>query len=456
MKGAPIVALRLMAALVVAFVFQCPLSTTAMAQSGMEWKEFTRKLDPYFAQDLIDDLLATMPQGSQYRVWGWDVGDFSGDGVTDVAFSINVLGTRKRECVVYKFVDVEGFLVNVSKQTLAYVDLPLEVGVAIRDGACYVTQKRKADAWTIRGFQYRDGAHVLLDEFVSDKVGAYGRETYRNYRSLDTWERFIDQKGDTEFRADYLTIPVYSRGRQVVAGYVNDVVVDRVKYVHEGAYWWKGPEDCSFKARAVYDDDYLYLRIDVVDDKVVTGWCDTCAADKIDIWFDASEPDPATASRSIGKDGKGNIRFRGQSDSGLYVVSVRIGDFEDVRPTVRVRTTDELTPEQEVVVGDVRVVTALRADGYVVKVRIPFLLMGFSRVPVDEAEPVELGCTIAIYDVDNEFRPEETSVISTSELQALRPASFGALRLLSGDVWYGTALNTYSEAVFQALRELGF
>ncbi len=456
MKGASTIALRVTLAIVAALVMQCPLSMDAVAQSGMEWKEFTRKLDPYFAEDLIEDLRTTLPQGTQYRVWGWDVGDFSGDGVTDVAFSINILGTRKRECVVYMFVDVEGFLVNVSKQPLAYVDLPLEVGVVIRDGACYVTQKRKAESWTIKGYQYRDGAHVLLDEFLSDRVGSYGRETYRNYRTLDTWERFVGPKGDTEFRTDYLTIPVYGRGRQVVAGYATDVIVDRVKNVHEGAYWWKGPEDCSFTSRAVYDDDHLYVRIDVVDDKVVTGWCDTCVADRVDIWFDASAPDESTASRSIGKDSKGDITFRGQSDSGLYVVSIRIGDFEDVRPSVRVRTTDDLTPEQEAAVRDVRVVTALRSDGYVVKVRVPFLLMGFSRAPVDAAVPVDVGCTIAVSDVDNEFRAEETSVISTSELQALRPASFGALRMIAGDAWYGQATNIYAESVFQSLRDLGF
>jgi hypothetical protein len=456
MNGASITAVRVTLAIVAAVVLQCPVSTSAVAQSGMEWKEFTKKLDPYFADDLIEDLRTALPQGTSFRVWGWDVGDFSGDGVTDVAFSINILGTRKRECVVYMFVDVDGFLINVSKQTLSYVDLPLEVGVVIRDGACYVTQKRKAEAWTIMGYQYREGAHVLLDEFVSDKVGGYGRESYRNYRTLETWERYISKKGEEEFRSEYLTIPVYHRGRQVVAGYVSDVVVDRVKYVHEGAYWWKGPEDCSYKARAVYDDDFLYLRIDVADDKVVTGWCDTCAADRVDIWFDASEPDASTSSRSIGTDAKGNVVFRGKSDSGLYVVSIRIGDFEDVRPTVRVRTTDDLSPEQEAAVRDVRVVTALRADGYVVKVRIPFLLMGFSRAPIDDSNPVDLGCTIAVYDVDNEFRPEETSIIATSELESLHPASYGALRLLSGETWYGQARNIYSEAVFQTLRDLGF
>lgn len=437
-------------------ILLCPLSGAVYGQSGMEWKDFERKLNAYYAEELIEDIRATMPQGTQYRVWGWDVGDFSGDGVNDVALSINILGTRKRECVVYLFVDIEGFLTNVYKQTLAYVDLPLEVGVVIRDVSCYVTQKRASEAWVIQGFQYRDGAMLLLDEFVSDVVDSYGHESYRNYQTLDTWERFLDSRGKEAFRTEYVTMPVYGRGRQVVAGFVSEAVVDRVRFVHEGAYWWKGEEDASFRVRSVFDDDYLYVRVDVADDHVVTGWCDTCVADRIDIWFDASAPDETTLSRSVFKDTKGRISFREQSDSGLYVVSVRIGDFTDIRPTVRVRTTDDLRPEQEEAVQGVRVVTALRGAGYVVKIRIPFLLLGYDRVPLSDDGLTELGCTIAVYDVDNEFRPEETSVISTSDLSALRPASYGALRFVPNDKWYGQATAIYSDAVFQTLRDLGF
>jgi len=426
------------------------------AQSGMEFSEFQRKIEPYFAVELIDDLRAAMPQGAQYRIWGWDVGDFSGDGIYDVAFTVNVLGTRKRECIVYLFIDNEGFLVNIARFPLAYVDLPLEIGVVIRNTACYVTQKRKADYWTIKGYQYRDGAVVLLDEFVSDKIGAFGHEAYRNFQSLETRERYLTPKGETEFQVDYLTIPTYARGRQIYAGYVNEVHVDAVRNVDEGAFWWQGATDASFSARLVYDDDYLYVRINVMDSTIVTGWCDTCPADRFDIWLDVTPADEVGGSRYVAGMDRSGLKVRTVSDSGLFALSVKIGDFGDIRPSIKVRTTDELAPEQEAAVQQVRVVTAQRLDGYVIKVRIPFVLLGYDKAPIDDKVLTELGCTLALYDVDNEFRPEETTKLSTSAILPLNPSTYGAVRFIPDGLWYGETTNIYTDAVMSYLQELGF
>jgi hypothetical protein len=449
-------AASVLAAVCAAFVCLGPLSKEARAQSGIDYAEFKKKVEPYFAEELIEDITKAMPQGAAFKVWGYDVGDFSGDGVNDVAVSVNVLGTRRRESTVYLFIDNEGFLVNVAKFPLEYIDLPLEIGVAMRDGACYVTQKIKADHWVIKGYQYREGALVLLDDFVSDNVDSYGHERYVNYTTLESKERFLDGKGIEMAKADYLNLPAYSRGRQIVAGYRDEIVVERVRNVHEGAYWWLGPEDASFSARVVYDDDYLYLRVDVKDTSVVTGRCDTCAADRLDVWFDVTPPDSVTGSRTIGRDERGKLVFRGVSDSGLYALSIRIGDFEDVRPSVRVRTTDDLSESQQEAVQRIRVVTSLRSTGYIVKVRVPFLLFGYERVPLDERSVTEMGCTIALYDVDNEFRGDEVSVIATSAINTLQPGTYGAIRFIPDDLWYGETTNIFADAVLSYLRELGF
>lgn len=454
MKHCSVVALLLAISLFI--VWQGPLPLEMHGQSGIDYPEFQKKLEPYFAEELVEDITKAMPQGASFKVWGYDVGDFSGDGVNDVAVSVNVSGTRRRESIVYLFIDNEGFLVNVAKFPLSYVDLPLEVGVAMRDGACYVTQKVKADHWLIKGYQYREGALVLLDEFVSDKVDSYGHESYVNFTTLESRERFLDVKGVEVAKADYLNLPAYSRGRQIVAGYRDDIVVDRIRNVHDGAFWWTGPNDASFTGKVVYDDDYLYVRVDVRDSSVITGRCDSCAADRLDVWFDVTPPDSVTGSRRIGRDDRGRLMFRGVSDSGLYALSIRIGDFEDVRPSVRVRTTDELSESQQDAVQRIRVVTALRSTGYVVKVRVPFLLFGYERVPLDERSVTEMGCTIALYDVDNEFRGNEVSVIATSAINTLQPGTYGSIRFIPDELWYGETTNIFADAVLSYLRELGF
>lgn len=426
------------------------------AQSGMEFADFKRKIEPYFADELIEDLSAAMPKGAQYRIWGWDVGDFSGDGVYDIAFSVNILGTRRKESTVYLFIDTDGFLVNIGRYPLSYVDLPLEVGVAVKEGACYITQKRRSENWTIRGYQYREGSVVLLDEFETDHIGMFAHEAYRNYRTLETRERFVDAKGVVEFKSDYLTVPCYARGRQIHAGFVSDVTVANVNSAQEGAYWWKGPQDASFDARIVYDNDFVYVRIKVHDSDVVTGWCDTCPADHLELWWDVTPPEGESGSRAITAIEHSKLRVRSASDSGLFNFSVRIGDFTESRPSIKVRTTDDLEPEQEQAVQQVRVVTSQLSDGYIVKIRIPFLLLGYDRAPVDERILTELGLTIGLYDVDNEFRPEETTILATSPIRPLDPSSYGAVRFVPDELWYGQTVSIYTDAVLSQLRELGF
>ncbi len=426
------------------------------AQSGMTFEEFQRRADPYFAEDLLADVRNAMPLGANYRIWGWDVGDFSGDGIYDLAVSVHVLGSRKRECLVYMFVDVDGYLVNISKMPFAFIDLPLEVGVVVKDTSCFVTVKRKAEDWSILGYRFREGAVVLVDQFVTDRVEAFGHETYRSFQTLKSRERFLRKDDEAAYESEYMTLPCYSRSRQVFAGFVSEAMAQRIENVTEGSYWWTGEEDASFRARMVYDDDYLYLRVYVRDSNVVTGWCDTCVADHIELHLDVAPRLETEVSRNVSIVKRSDLNVRHVSDTGLFTVVVRLGDFADRLPKVVVRTTDDLDPAQNQARRQIRAVTAPRPDGYVVKVRIPFVMLGYQKAPVDERQPTEFGCTIAVHDVDNEFRGDEYTILATSPLKALDPSTYGSIRFIPDGAWYGESTNIYGEAVLTALRELGF
>ena len=124
------------------------------AQGGLSITDVKEKLKAYFADELLADLEKVMPQGAQYRMWGWDVGDFTGDGYNDVALSVYTSGTRKKECTVHMIADVDGFLTDVATFNVPFVDLPLEVGVVIKDTTCFIARKRKSDDWGMKGYRF--------------------------------------------------------------------------------------------------------------------------------------------------------------------------------------------------------------------------------------------------------------------------------------------------------------
>lgn len=432
-------------------------SAKVCAQSGMTFAEFALKLDPYFDKELIMDISAQLPQGSEYRIWSWDVGDFSGDGFNDVAFAVKVAGEKRKVMNVYLVTDIEGFLTTVAQFQYMYVDLPLEVGVVIKENACYTTRKIEEFNWMVRGYRYDMGSVVLLDEFSTAKVDKFTRETYKNYQSLQTSERFINtQTNETAFSTKYLTIPSYPRGRQMFRGYSAEAVSKSVDFVTAGAFYWGGESDCSFTLRSVYDEDYLYMTITVKDDELITGRCDTCTADYVDIWFDTNQPG-RDGERFVAKTKRSQkMSIRSAADSGIYCITVKLGDFLEHKPYIKVKTTDELEPTQTSSVSQVKVVAAPRKQGYMVKLRIPFLLLGYEHAPVDEKELTQLGCTIAVHDSDNEFRPEEEALICTSPFASLNPATYGTMLFVPQEHWYGETTNLYTDALLKYLSEMGF
>lgn len=450
--------IRLRWVIVILFVLSLLFTTTkTLAQAGMPFEEFSRKLELYYDKEFVEDIEKQLPQGADFKVWGWDVGDFSGDGYNDVAFTIRLANDKNKSVSVYLFVDIEGYMNNVATYQYTFVDIPLEVGVAIKNNACYVTQKRKLYDWMIRGYRYSYGSVLLLDEYTTYRVDKYTKEIYHNYQTLRGQERFIQtSNNDVVLSSDFLTIPCYTRGVQVYKGYTSTTEVRSIDFVNRGSFYWSGEEDCSFTVRSAYDQNYLYVNINVRDDEVVTARCDTCPADNIDLWFDTSPPDEDGDRITSRKNKK--LGFRTTADSNIYKVTLNLGDFLEVKPTVKVSSTetDENEVQQKIALQQITKKVGLRPSGYVVKVRIPWSLFGFSNAPVEDKSIVDLGCTVVVHDIDNEFRPEEGTDIATSQVQALNPSTFGSLAVVPNERFYGESTNIFTDALMTQLQDLGF
>ncbi len=439
--------------LICLILFFFVISEFAYSQNGIRFPELSRRLENYFNKEMIQDLQSEFPQGSDYTIWGWDVGDFSGDGVPDAAFSVRIAGQRGRIMQVYLFVDIDGYFVKAGQFAYEFVELPLEIGVVIRDNACYVTQKHKQFNWLIRGYRFDNGALIMLDEFLTERIGEYTYESYKNYQNLYNTDKFIETNtGKTRFFAEYTTIPSYRRGRQVYKGYSSEVYVDNINFVPKGAFWWGGSEDLSFSVSSAWDESYLYMTVKVKDDRIVPQNCDTCICDYVEVWFNVNT-DGSNRFANL----KGNkVTFKESIEGGIYNIKIFPGNFLDRTASVKVSTTDELEPYQKIAAHDIMAISDIQDTVYVVRFKVPFAFFGIQGNPVETGKLIEFGCTVSVHDYDNEFRPEEYTRKNSSVFDPQNPSTYGSIVLVPDDKWYGSSKNIFLEDILKTLVEYGF
>jgi len=426
----------------------------ASAQEPITFEQLAERIDPYFAPELVQDVKDVLPQ-SAFDVWGYDVGDFSGDGANDLALTIRLRTDNRRRVNVYFFVDQEGILQLVKQSTQSFVELPIEVGVSVSNGNAYIARKQSETEWGIEGYRFVDGVIMLVDQFTTTQQGNLTHEEYRNYQTLEGNERYRSAaNGEEVFASQFLTIPSYGRGRDVSTGYQATATTYLSKYVLNGSYYWSGDSDLSFSLRSAFDDEYLYFNIMVRDDQVVPvgpAGADTIA-DRLEIWFDSY-----TLGNRL-RVGKRARDFRTRTDTNIYAFGITLGDLIDKPADIRISTSNLFDLIQTAAAKKIRAVAARADSGYTVKVRIPWALLGFAAPPLGlDSDLAEFGATILVFDVDNPYRPEETTTMASSEnFEAAKPATFGALVLVPAARYYGDAVNIYLGEIKERLQEVGF
>jgi hypothetical protein len=419
------------------------------AQQGITLEELTPRLRQYFDESMLSDVRLQLPQGAAYQIWGWDAGDFSGDGYPDLALVLRLPQERERRVWVYAFIDQDGFLLNVAQLRLPYLELPLEVGVAIRDTLCFVTQKLRARLWGMRAYRYWQGNFVLWEEQEMEVSGAQSRERWQSYATLERRECLVES-GQVVRERRSITLPAYRRGYRPIGGYAQDALCVRVDFVPRGAYYWSGPEDASLRLRAAYDERFLYIAAWVRDDAPVAGRCDTCPADVFWTWF-------ATRVVSDTPAPPKSRRARPAAPAWDIVgIGVRIGDFAERLPELLLRSPRWQELQRDPLWRECRTVVQRRPQGYVVKLRIPLALVHVS-VEALGSEPIPVRFAAMLEDVDNEFRPEEASwVCTSSDFRPEMPETYGELLLLPQGQRYGELRNVFASEIVELLFRMGF
>ncbi len=441
-----------------AFVGMLGGAIALYAQQGMTREEFYRKLESYFDRELIGDLNKAFPSAEELTFYSWDAGDFSGDGNYDLACVVRHRAEKGKRLRVYLFVDIDGFLTQIAAKDFRFIELPIEVGVVIRYGVCYITEKLQQFNWRYTGYRFDGFALIQTTVFQTRRVGSYTQQQVLDYARLQRSERWsITQSGNLELERRCGIVPLYPRRKPLSHGYQRRVWLTSVDYVLRGSYYWQGPQDCSFSIAGAYDSTFVYLSLAVRDDAVVTGYCDTCAADRVELWFDLFKSDTGLPSIALRRVKRGYV-LRTRPDAPMVGLGISLGDFEQKPASVKLLVSDSslLTRLRLRTLPDVVALSERDSSrGYIVRIRIPWLLLSSDFVPT-ESSTQAIGFLAFVTDVDNEFRPEEATVIANAMYNDGVIATEGELVVLPAGALLGSVEYVHADLIVGQLRRRGF
>jgi hypothetical protein len=425
-----------------------PCRTFAASDYSITFEEFKKKLEGVFSEDQFTSLRSFLPQ--DFEIWGYDVGDFSGDDEPDVAISVKPIDLKGKKVRVFFFINDGPSFIEASTLQVGYFEIPIEVGFTVEHEVCFMTSKEKDHHWFITGYAFHNGSFILVDRF---EVGRHfigvanhteiGYEEYNNYETLASRQSFFNvSNGKLFLGAQYYTFPVYRMGRRPLPDFVTSLKDTSGKYFVVGKENWTGPQDLGFSASAVYEDSALYCHLRVIDDSLVVGAGDMADGDCTNLWFDlkASRMNPSSGTAP---------NFRLQPDSGVMSMSISPGDFRTKRPRVAVLLHKQPSDLQRQGINSISVTSTKRADGYELLARIPFSLFDL------EKPPSVMGFTAEVNDVDGSNGDLKRTRMATSELRDWDPSTFGVLRFIPEYGSYGEVRNLSIENLLQCLRDVG-
>lgn len=420
----------------------------AASDYSISFEEFKKRLEGVFDEEQFVDIRHHLPP--EFEIWGYDVGDFSEDGVPDLALSVKSKDLKGRTVQVFFFVNDEHGFIEATKLNVSYYEIPIEVGFTIEKGICYMTSKEKDHHWFITGYAFRKGSFLLVDRFKVGRQligpegkGEIGYELYDNYLTLASRENFFHAaNGKLFLGANYYTFPVYRVTRKVLPDFVTTLQDTSLKYFISGKEDWSGPADLSFSSRLARDDSALYCFITTTDDSLIIGNGDPNSTDRVELWFDlkASRMNPSSGTAP---------NFRLEPDGDVMSLSVSPGDFKAKRPQANLLLRREPSDLQQRGIRGISVASTKRTHGYSLQVRIPFSLFDQQKAPPT------LGFTIAVHDVDIHDGAFKQTSIATSQLREWDPSTFGVLRFMPEWAVYGEVRNLAIDDLLKRLKDVG-
>ena len=436
--------------------------------------EFRLRIDSLFSDPALESLMRQLPSSGE--VWGYDVGDFSGDGRYDVAVTVRQPRTKIKQVTAYFFINEVDTFFLADSMSLPYSEIPIEVGFTIERGTCFVTTKLEQHHWMIRGYRYSGGMFMMVDKYevtrtVIDPSSKFtvGYETYVNYRTFRSTENFFNPaNGKSYWKAEFATIPAFPLNRNFppdVSVWLTDtsaiwIVCDSVKSSPSLSPGQAGPADqviakkgdaenfksteiavkgelktIPFKLSAWYDSDQgkqknLYLDV---------GIRDTSMADTLFFWFDRNG-----MSKIMLSDAQKPI-FRSSPDEDVFRLAV-IPRFSGKSILVQAAFVSPPGEFRRLGLKELRAAVHRNPYGYEVRLLVPAKLFNSDSVPS------RIGFTFELHRAVSKLLRLS---YATSKIEPWKPLTFGQMDLINQPMDVGYLRNIKLREIATLLRELG-
>jgi hypothetical protein len=172
----------------------------------------------------------------------------------------------------------------------------------------------------------------------------------------------------------------------------------------------------------------------------------------VSIWFDAQYAGDTIDHFHINEK---DLIVNNKPSNGVYNFQIFPGDFIDIPPFVNAYSNDLVTSLQQISASHIKVSSNKFDGGYVVKIRIPYDILDIDPTNFTNSF-YNISCSIEVHDIDNEFRPEEETIIATSQFDQTNPSTYGKLLFIPNNNWYGLCKNIYKQDILQTLLEFGY
>ena len=415
--------------LTICFFLAFPFKGFGAAADSLEFASFAKKLRGIFSEKKISSVLSCLPENA--KVYGYDVGDYSGDQALDLVMSVKTDENIRKELTVYFFLNNGDAFTLVETALRPYVAEPIEIGFSVDAGVCHVTRKLGEFHWAIAGYAVRDGVFMEVDKWETRRLlsgreysgtGVETADDFRTLRSTTTYFRASDSR--RILQSAYFTIPAFPAWKKIPDDIVTMAGDSTYRMVKEGGSSWSGPEDCSLYISARYDTSSLVIATVVYDDHLVIA-PDLRRSDYVCVSLDLSGKERVDAGGKIRAD-----------STDLLHLYFSMGDGRDRQGTMTIRHSIKSRQKQNMLRACSQTMRRRDYASYEVLTVIPRDLFGESPQELLSSfhEDAPIGCTVSYHDVDVPDKPEWVTLLASSDaFNPAKPATYGVLKFFPSD-----------------------